>query len=190
METKEIILTHEKVFAAHLANAILEKPKLNAWMIFIPFIFVFYFQDLSKYKSQRKEFLENWLLSREKTLDEVAKARAENRAPGIDSLVDQADLGTKPKEKYRVLLKVMEKHYDRLLQAQGDSYETLARAAYTSKGDYRFHINQLLDAEKALNKSLTPQLKKDNPDVTDTITRIEKNSEKLRRLEIDRIFNG
>jgi hypothetical protein len=50
MDNKELVLAHEKKFAALLANQVMVKPKLSAWMIFIPFIFIFYFQDFSKYK--------------------------------------------------------------------------------------------------------------------------------------------
>jgi len=56
MDNKELVLAYEKKFAALLANEILVNPKLSAWMIFIPFIFIFYFQDFSAYKKQKKSF--------------------------------------------------------------------------------------------------------------------------------------
>jgi hypothetical protein len=189
MDNKELVLAHEKKFAAFLANEVLIKPKLSAWMIFIPFIFIFYFQDFSKYKQQRKEFLENWLLSRKKALNEAEEAVDEGRKLDTQPLADQANLKAKVTGKYESLLKVMATHYTLLLHAKGDTYEALIRSAYANhQGEYLFFVNQLTDAEKALNKALSPQLRKTAQGVGDTIKKIEKGSEKLRRLEINLIF--
>jgi len=189
MDNKELVLAHEKKFAALLANQVLVKPKLSAWMIFIPFIFIFYFQDFSAYKKQRKEFLTNWLLSRKKALNEAEEAIDQGRKPDTKLLADQANLKAKVTDKYHSLLKVMTTHYTLLLNAKGDTYGALVRSAYgTRQGDFLFFINQLTDAEKNLNKALVPQFRKTTQDVGSTIKKIEKGSDKLRRLEINEIF--
>lgn len=189
MNNKELVLAHEKKFAALLANQVLVKPKLSVWMIFIPFIFIFYFQDFSKYKHQRKEFLANWLLSRKKALNEAEQAVDEKRKPDTRTLADQADLKPKVVDKYEHLLKVMVTHYMALLKAGGESYEALVRSAYkNSRGEYLFFINQLTDAENTLNKALLPELRKTAQGVGATIKKIEKASDKLRRSEINEIF--
>jgi hypothetical protein len=192
MDNKALILAHEKKFAALLANQVLVKPKLSSWMILIPFIFIFYFQDFSKYKQQRKEFLANWLLSRKKALNEAEDAIDEKRKPDTKVLADQAGLKPKVTDKYDHLLKVMVIHYTGLLNAPGDTYDTydaLVRAAYGNRqGEYLFFINELTEAENDLNKALLPQLRKTAEDVGPTIKKIEKGSEKLRRLEINEIF--
>ncbi len=189
MDNKEVIWTHEKKFAARLANKVLVKPKLSAWMIFIPFIFIFYFQDFSAYKKQRKAFLDNWLLSRKKALNEAEEAMEENRKPDTASLAREADLKPKVHPLYESLLTVMAAHYTRELNAQGDTYHALVRSAYgNQKGDFVFFINQLAHAEHALNQALMPQLRKTSENVGATIKKIEKNSERIRRLEINEIF--
>ncbi len=189
MDNKELVLAYEKKFAALLANQILVKPKLSAWMIFIPFIFIFYFQDFSAYKKQRKEFLANWLLSRKKALNEAEEAIDEGRKPDMKRLADQAKLKVKVTDKYEDLLKVMAKHYTLLLNAKGDTYEALVRSAYGNhQGEFLFFINLLSDAEKNLNKALIPQLRKTEEGVGATIKKIEKGSDKLRRLEINATF--
>ena len=191
MDSKELVLAYEKEFAARLAAQILNKPKLSAWMIFIPFIFIFYFQDFSKYKKQRADFLSNWLLSRKKALNEADLAIDENRTPDTKSLAEQADLKDKATGKYESLLKVLTTHYTRLLKARGDTYEALIRSVYkNSQGEYLFFINQLADAENALNKALLPQLRKEVPDAGTTIKKIEKETQKLRRSGINEIFGG
>jgi len=189
MDNKELVLAHEKKFAALLANQILVKPKLSAWMIFIPFIFIFYFQDFSKYKQQRKEFLSNWLLSRKKALNEAEETVDYGRKPDTQSLADQADLKPKETDKYEHLLKVMVTHYISLLKAKGETYEALVRSAYGNRqGEYLYFMNQLTEAENALNKALLPGLRKTADDVGSIIKKIERGSDKLRRLEIKQLF--
>ena len=189
MDNKALILAHEKKFAALLAKQVLVKPQLSAWMIFIPFIFIFYFQDFSKYKQQRKEFLANWLLSRNKALNEAEAAIDEKRKPDTKVLADQAGLKPKETDKYDHLLKVMVTHYTSLLNAPGDTYDALVRSSYGNRqGEYLFFVNELTEAENALNKALLPGLRKTAEDVGPTIKKIEKGSEKLRRLEINEIF--
>lgn len=189
MDQKELILTYEREFAARLASQVITKPKLSAWMIFIPFIFIFYFQDFSKYKKQRKAFMDNWLMSRKRMLNETADALDENRIPDIDELSRAPDLPEKARKFYSALLTVLAGHYTRLLQADADTYPALVRSAYRGKkGDYLHFVNQLQDAEKALNKALAPQLKKTTPEAGQTISKIEARSDRIRRQEMNDFF--
>jgi hypothetical protein len=191
MDNKELIIDHEKKFAAHLAGHVLVKPKLSVWMIFIPFIFIFYFQDFSKYKKQRKEFLENWFLSRKKALNEAEEAIDEGRKPNTQDIADQANLKAKVTGKYERFLKVMATHYTLLLNAKGESYQALVKSAYRGRqGEFLFFINQLTEAENQLNKALAPQLKKEADGVPATIKKIEKGSAKLRQKELKEIFSS
>ena len=190
MNQKDIILAHEREFAARLASRVIIKPKLSAWMIFIPVIFVFYFYDFSKYKKQRETFIDNWILSRKRMLNETSEALDEDWKPDMEALSRAAtDLPEKSKKTYMALLKVLDGHYTRLLKADADTYPALVRSAYRGKkGDYLYYVNQLQDAEKALNKILAPQLKKTSPNAGETITKIETQSDKIRRREIDQFF--
>ena len=191
MDNKELIINHEKKFAAILASHVLVKPKLSAWMIFIPFIFIFYFQDFSKYKKQRKEFLGNWFLSRKKALNEAEEAIDEGRKPDTQEIADQANIKVKITGKYERFLKVMADHYTLLLNAKGESYGALVKSAYKgSQGDFLFFINQMTEAENLLNKALTPQLKKVTDGVSATIKKIEKGSAKIRHDELKEIFSS
>ena len=189
MDKKTLILGYERKFAAGLANNVLAKPRLSVWMIFIPFIFIFYFQDLAKYKKQRKAFIENYLSSREKALNEAEAAMDENRKPDPVRVARQADLKRKAKEKYGFFLTVLADHYTRLLGAAGDTYDTLLKSVYgTRKMNYLLFLNQLNVAEKELNKALKSSLAKTNGDIGETIRKIEINSDRLRRTEAERIW--
>jgi len=189
MDQKDIILAYEREFAGRLAGQVIIKPRLSAWMIFIPVIFVFYFYDFSKYKTQRQTFIDNWLLTRKRMLNETSEALDEDRKPDFEALSKMADLPEKSKKAYIALLKILDGHYTRLLKADADTYPALVRSAYGGrKGDFLYYINQLQDAEKALNKILAPQLKKTTPNAGETITKIETQTDKLRRKEMDPFF--
>lgn len=187
---KEILLAHEREFSAKLATAVIAKPKLSTWMIFIPFIFIFYFQDLSQYRKQRKAFIENFFLTRKKAVNEAAAALEENRKPDTGSLAEQADLKGDAVEKYARFMGVLADHYIGLMSAADIAdYAELVRTAYGPKrGNYLRFINQMETAEKELNKSLKSRIRKTNEGVGDTIRNMEIQSHKLRRKEMEEIY--
>ncbi|WP_022665435.1 NF038143 family protein [Desulfospira joergensenii] len=188
-DNKELILAHEREFAARLASQIIPKPKLNAWMIFIPFIFIFYFQDLSKYKKQRKEFIDNYLLSREKALNEAHDALAGSRKPDTASLAKQADLKERETRKYGQFLAVLADHYSSLLPVQADTYPDLIKKGYGNKKEnYLLFIHQLNTVEKELNKALKASMKKSGQGIGETIRKMENSSDMLRRMEIEEFY--
>ncbi|HKK90556.1 MAG TPA: NF038143 family protein [Desulfobacteraceae bacterium] len=187
---KSIILAHERQFAAKLASSVMEKPKLSSWMIFIPFIFIFYFQDFSKYKKKRKEFIENHLLSRRKALDEAREALLDDRKPDTSAIANQAGLKPKAADQYGQFMAILADHYTGLLKGAGDNYTGVIKSVYGDRpGDYLFFINRLNNAEKALNAALAPRLKKAQDGVAATIKKIEKNADNLRRAEVKAIYS-
>lgn len=188
---KHLVLAYEKTFAARLARPVLNKPKLSSWMIFIPFIFVFYFQDLSKYKKNSRSFKDNYLLTRKKALEEAFLAIEEARKPETKPIANQAGLNGKSTEMYAQLLAVLTEHYAALLKSEGNTYEELVKSAYGSKKtNFMLFVNRLSQAEKQLNKALAPGLKKDGNGINDTIGKMEKFSEQLRREDIRSIYGG
>ena len=188
-DKKELILTQEKKFAAQLGRLVFSKPKLHTWMILIPFLFVFFIQDLMKYKQGRKAFSGNYLLSHEKALKEAEDALAQGRKPDGEAIARQADLQGKSQKKYAEYLTVLVDHYTWLLQAQGDSYESLVRSAYgNSRTNFLLFTNCLNQAEKKLHQALTPQLSKDQERVDLTIQKMEVALNQLRRTDAEHIF--
>ena len=187
-EKKKFILAHERKFAAQLGREVMQKPKLSSWMVMIPFIFLFYFQDLSKYKNGRREFTANFLLSREKALSEAEAALSEHRKHDTLSIARKADLPMKAQERYSEFLTALAEHYSSLLQADGESYEELLQSAYRQRKNYLTYIDQIGRAEKALNMALRPGLEKSVEGVADLVSSIEKNSEKLHRANAKEFF--
>ncbi len=188
-DKKELILAQERKFAAQLGRLVFSKPKLHTWMILIPFLFVFFIQDLMKYKKGRRAFSDNYLLSHEKALNEAEDALVQGRKPDAEAIARQADLEDKPRKKYAEFLTVLVEHYTCLLQAKGNSYESLLRSAYgNNRTNFLLFINLLNQAEKKLNQALTPQLSKEEEGIDLTIQKMEVGSNQLRRTEAEQIF--
>ena len=188
-DKKELILAQERIFAAQLGRLVFNKPQLHTWMILIPFLFVFFIQDLMKYKNGRRAFSDNYLMSHEKALNEAEDALIQGRKPDTEAIARQADLKGKAQEQYAQFLAVLVEHYTCLLQAHGDSYESLVKSAYgNNHKNFLLYTKLLNQAEKKLNQSLTKQLSKDQDGVNDTIQKMEVGSNQLRRTEAEQIF--
>lgn len=188
-EKKELILSRERTFAAQLGQVVLSKPKVHAWMIFIPFLFVFFIQDLMKYKKGRKEFSENYLLSHVRALQEAENALVEERKPDTDSIARQSELKGKARQKYAAILAILAEHYIGLLEAEGEGFPSLVKAAYGDNyTNYLLFLNQLAQAEKSLNEALLPRLSKTREGVHSVIEKMEDGSNRLRRAEAEKIF--
>lgn len=186
-----LILGYEKQFAARLGSRVLNKPQLSTWMILIPFIFVFYFNDLSKYKKGLKEFADNYLISRKKAAYEALNALEENRKPATDDMGMKAGLKHRAADAYSHLMAVLASHYTLLLKAEAPTYESLVRSAYKGRRmDFLLFVNQLNTVEKTLNKALAPTIKKDQEGVDATIKKMETGSEILRREDVKAIFDS
>lgn len=185
---KKLIIGQERKFAAQLCRFILHKPTLSSWMIFIPFIFVFYIQDLMKYKKGKQAFMENFLLTRNKALDEAEAALAEQRNVDTGVIAGQAQLSAEAGTKYAELMAVLAGHYSSLLQAEGETCEELLRSVYGRSKNYLAYIEQLGRAEKAMNKALGPDLEESTEEVATVVSSIERYSEKIRMADAKELF--
>lgn len=187
-EKSQLILAHEKLFADLLSAKVINKPKFNIWMILIPIIFVFYMNDYKKYKDGRKVFADQYLKTRKRALDETAAALRANREPDLESLAGISDLPEVARQQYRKLLTTLVEHYRDLLQAEGESFESLVRSAYASKTNYLLFLNCLNNVEKDLNAALRPNIDENDTVVIDVIKTIENHSEKLQKSLAEDIF--
>jgi multidrug resistance efflux pump len=54
----------------------------------------------------------------------------------------------------KTVVDVLAEHYTKLLQADGDSYDDLIEAAYTSRHDFQDFIHQIHTAEKEVDRAI------------------------------------
>ncbi len=188
-KTTEIILSYERRYAAQLSSLVLDKPKLSSLMIFIPFLFIFFIQDLLKYKKARKEFAVNFLLSREKALHEALDVLSTNRKVDTFSIAEKSGLNKKAAGQYAEFLNILTTHYLCLLKRNGNDYEAMVRSAYTNnKKSFEGFLDHLTRTELSLNKTLKQQMKKEQNGVSSTIKKIEAGNRKLRKEATELIF--
>jgi hypothetical protein len=187
-EKSALIMEQEEKFAVALASQVIDKPQLSLWMILIPIFFVFYFNNLSKYRNGCKQFTENYLIDKKRALNEAVEVVDGGREPDIRSLAELSNMNSKAREKQAYIMAILVEHYTILLNAHGEDFASLIRAAYGTLTNYLLFINRLNQAEIEVNKALKPNIEGPDEEINDIVSRMEGLSERLRRETAESIF--
>lgn len=186
-DKKEIILQREMVFANAVGALVLDKPKVSIWMVFIPILFLHFIYRMQSYKNQRLKFGEEFMITRRRAMDIALHAAATGCEPDIGDVIRKSSLSEPLHKPYASWVNVLVDYYLDLLAAEGAGFESLVRAAYTSRGNFLLVLNRLNVAEKEFHKALKPHLAT-TEDAADIISKIEFHSQELRRELADRTF--
>lgn len=187
-EKAAAIAGHEETFSDKLALKVLEKPKLNVWMVLLPVLFVYFFQQYQRFSSGRKLFRENYLKNRMQALNEAKGVVESGNIPDIMESVRLSGLPEAIHPCQVDILSLLVEHYTELLRVEGNSFNELIRSVYKNKSDYILFINKLDEREKKLNQALEPHLSETSQNVTEIIKSIEVHSQILRRNDAAEIF--
>ncbi|KPJ97995.1 MAG: hypothetical protein AMK71_12150 [Nitrospira bacterium SG8_35_4] len=187
-EKSALILEQEETFAMALASKVINKPLLSLWMILIPIFFVFYFNNLKKYRDGCKQFAENYIIDKKRALNEAVEVVNTGREPDIRALAELSNMNSKAREKQANTLAVLVEHYTILLNSDGEDFASLIRAAYGTLTNYLLFLNRLNQAEKEVNKALKPDLQESREVINDIVSRMEGLSERLRRETAESVF--
>lgn len=186
---RELILAHEEEFARRLALAVIDRPRLSVWMILIPIVFVFYFQQFHRFNAGRKSFADHYLLSRRRALDAVFRGMETETPPDVDGIVAMARLPELRRATYRRLVEALVEIYADVLKGGGETYDDLVRASFRNRGEYLLSLNRLAQAETALNRELRADMDPAD-DVGSVVEKMETRSRELRAADAERIFGG
>jgi len=187
-EKSRLILEHEQHFASILAGNVLDKPKLDMWMFLLPILFVHYMNDFKKFKDGRKTFADHYMVTPKRALEEAAAVVQSGKTADPHSLTKQLEMPPEAQKKLAELFAMLIGHYEVLLKAAGDDFDSLVRSAYNNLTNYLLFINQLNNAEKKLNMALKFQLTTAESETNDIISAIERHSEQIRRQKAHEIF--
>jgi len=187
-EKSAIILEQEEKFAFTLATQVINKPQLSLWMILIPIFFVFYFNNLAKYKKGCKQFAENYVIDNKRALNEAIEVVNRGREPDISALAELPNINSNAQKKKANILSILVEHYTILLNSDGEDFASLIRVAYGSLTNYLLFLNHLNQAEKEVNKALNLDLKESDEVINDIVSSMEGQSERLRRETAESIF--
>ncbi len=185
---KELVLQRELLFANAIGAAVFEKPKVSFWMVLIPILFVYFVYRMQKYKSGRLKFDEDFMITRRRAMDVAFEAVETGGKPAVEKVVQASDLSDALQEAYRSWVRVLVDYYMDLLAADGNSFDSLVRSAYRSRGNYLLVLNRLNMVEREFYIALKPQLAA-TEGAADVIAAIETQSQRLRRDLADRTFS-
>jgi len=186
---RELILDHERAFAKQVAGDVIDKPQLTMWMIMIPVFFVFYFFQLKRYKNGLKDFSQNFLITRQRTLDAVWEAATSKTSVDLESVVEKSDISSGVKDQYRLWIELLAEHFLLLIQARGDTYTELVRAAYKKKSNYLKGLKNLNRIEADFHQALAPHLPGDQQSIKTVIESMQGSVKELRRSQVAEIFS-
>ena len=185
---RELIFDHERAFARQIAGQVVDKPQLAMWMILIPIFFVFYFFQLKRYKNGLKDFASNFLVSRERTLDEVWEAATSKKQVDLDKLVALSTTPAESKDQYRLWVEALAEHFQLLLSSQGETYEALVRDAYKKKSSYQKGLKNLNRIEADYHQALAAHLPGEEESIKAVIASMQSSVKELRRTQAEEIF--
>jgi len=185
---RDLILAHERRFAGHVAGEVVDKPVLTLWMILIPVFFVFYFYQLKRYKSGLKDFSENFLITRKRTLDAVWEAATSETSADLEKVVELSDIPSEAQAQYRVWVELLADHYLLLIKASGGNYAELVKAAFKKKSNYLKRLENLNQVEADLNTAIAPLLPGDKETIETVIKSMQESVKRLRQRQSKEIF--
>jgi hypothetical protein len=186
-QKKDIILQRELAFANAIGAAVLEKPIVSFWMVLIPILFLYFIYRMQRFKSGRMKFDEEFMTTRRLAMDAALNAMETNSRPDMDEVARNSKLPAPLQGPYVSWVKALAEYYMDLLSVNGDSFESLVRAAYRSRTDYLLILNRLTTVEKEFYRALKPHMGAAEG-ASDIIATIESQSQKLRRELAEEIF--
>lgn len=190
------IYNYERFIGNSVALRVIEARPIGVWEFLIPVVFILHFM---RNKQSREVFIQNYMFTKLQALDAAFNMlkKGLSREDALSAIQEKTRaLLTAPqtREIYSETIRQQQinemdllfDHYRKLLGAEGQDYDTLARHAYGTRKDYLLFHQQLTSVEKkvsdAARQTLGPKA-----DV-EALARIEKTTEDVRLARIEKIF--
>ena len=192
------IYNFERAIGNSVALRVIESKPIGVWEFMIPIVFILHFM---RNKQSRELFIQNYMFTKRHALDAAFKLlkKGFSREDALGRVEDKTRaLLTAPetqgiysdiiRQQQLIEVELLFDHCGKLLGAQGEDYDALARNAYGSRPNYLAFHEQLKAAEKkvsdAARQTLGPKA-----DV-DALLRIESATEEVRQSRIEKIFDN
>ena len=172
-DIRNLISTQERKIANKIADEVLNKPKLNVWMILIPIVFLYYFYAFHRFATGKKNFVKSFLRTRFLILDQACICVETGAKADFQALAGQDNVPENAVEAYKTWAKALHGHYVTLLNTSGVTYPALIKAGYQEQSRYQTILEEILKAEILFYKALRKDLKKTAQDVGEVIKKIE-----------------
>lgn len=192
----DIVLSRETNIARLIALKVLKPKPFTVWEVLIPIFFIFGYM---KSKEQREIFAQNLLFTKKMALDaayDMLKNDHSRQSAELQMKKKTDDLlAALPDDVYSEAIRqeqlkemdLLMGHYCKLMQAEGQDYDTLVLDAYRVRAEYNSFLEVLRDAEERVTQAARQTLGTN----TDTVMaqRIENATDSARMAEIDKIFD-
>jgi hypothetical protein len=190
-----MILRHESAIARSVALAVIKPKPFSVWEVIIPILFIFGYM---KSKESREVFVQNLLFTKkmamQAALDMLKKSQTREsvmeriKSKTRDMIASVPD-GIYSEEIRREQLKEIDllfDHYCRLMNSEGDDYNSLVFNAYRTPDCLADFFGQLQDAEDSVGRAAHNTLGS-NAD-TQTLESMKAAMKKSRFKETEKIF--
>ena len=160
------ILSYEESFARAVAMRMIIMKPLSAWHFLMPFVFVF---DFLRRKRETEIFTRNFLFTKKLALDAALDiSRGEDRQSKLakienetrDRLTSQKLYSWGIHQGQMTEVNLLIDHYSKLLEAEGDSYQSLVKNAYKTREHFEAFLHQLTSMEKEIDRAVIGTLGK------------------------------
>ena len=160
MDPIDHITAAEQQFAREVALTIIYLRPPKMWQSLIPGMFIFDFLRRSRFT---RRYTKKYMFPRRLALDAVRELSAGAGNESVDRRIRQRiEAELQPLQPpspvlaraYHQVVDLLAGHYNRLMQAHGESYDERVRNAYPSAGQYESHLQQLGAAEKQIDKAV------------------------------------
>jgi len=191
----DMILRHESAIARSVALAVIKPKPLSVWEVIIPILFIFGYM---KSKESREVFAQNILFTKkmamQAALDMLKKGQTrESVMERIESktrdMIASVPGGIYSEEIRREQLKEIDllfNHYCRLMNSEGDDYNSLVFNTYRTPDQLADFFRQLQDAEDRVGRAAHNTLGSDAD--THTLESMQAAMKKSRFKETEKIF--
>ena len=190
-----MILSHETAFARSVALATIKPKPFSVWEVTIPIIFIFSYM---KSKETREVFVQNVMFTKKMAIqaafDILKKGQAresvmERIRSKTREMIASVPGGIYSAEIRREQLKEIDllvDHYSRLLNSQGNDYDSLVLNAYQAPDRLADFFERLQQAEDSVGRAARSTLggSADTP----TLERMKAAMKKSRLRETEKIF--
>lgn len=194
-----LIQEYEAWFAHRLGTRVVHKPKLNIWLFLVPFLFIYHFSELKRYKENLPGFSQGFIRSKlhalELAAEEIRQGRRKTEAeivPPADPELDKpamAPVRHRQEEELRLLLA----HYRRLLASSATSYAGMLQEVYGERRKYQDFVETLQQLEADLNQTLLATMSEaeaGGEEARAVVERMERESLKLRVADMQQFFTA
>jgi len=198
LKTKfDLVMSREQRLARSIALAAIKPKPFSVWEVMIPLIFIF---GNMRAKEEREVFAQNLLFTKKTALEAAYEMLRldQPKATVLSAVKSKTDhlLATAPQSLYSedIRLEQLQEidllidHYCMLIQAEGEEYAALVINAYGTQKNYAAFQQRLQTAEQRVTQAAGRTLGQQAD--FDMVARIAAAAERLRKAEIEQIFNS